>query len=241
MNKLFLGLIMMGMIRCAPDDGGGGGGGGDGKGGDGKGGKSDADIIKDLQAQITERDGKIKELSDKPKPKDDPSLNDRVKQEREEKDKKDGDQKALESAIRFSLQSEKFIKEHESILPKEVGDFFTAAEKEKYDSPIQKANAIKSAIIQSFFSVQANVDKLTPSHKNQLEDYLKLTKNGKEERAQSVFENIFEPSLEITKQIKKAEEITKAKNGYNNSSDADKAYKEKLMGLSKKHYLGEKK
>lgn len=175
-----------------------------------------------------------------PPPPVDEDLREKVRRENEDKAKKDGDHKRLEASLRFNLMSDKFIKEHESILPKEIGDIFAAADKESYDSAIEKANATKAAIIQSFFSLQANVDQLTSSHKSAVEDYLKLTKKGREERAHDVYENIFEPSLEMTKRIKRAEQISLGRNGEKNESDKEKEYKDKLVSASKKHYFGEK-
>jgi hypothetical protein len=116
-------------------------------------------------------------------------------------------------------------------------DIFQAAEKEKYDSPVHKANAIKSAMMQEFFSIQANVDLLTPHQKSSIEDYLKMTKLGKEEKAQAIFENVFEPALSMVKATKKAEELVRARNGYGNSNDMETNYKNKIMQLSGARYL----
>lgn len=170
----------------------------------------------------------------------DKSLNEKVKDEADAKDKRELESKTLETALKFNLTSDKFINENKSVLPKEIGDIFAAAEKEKFDSAIDRANATKAAIIQSFFSLQANVDLTTPSQRQSVEDYLKLTKKGKEERADEVYRNVFEPTLEMIKRIKRAEESSKSKEGYSEGSDLDKAYKEKLIKGSRQHFLGEK-
>lgn len=168
------------------------------------------------------------------------SLTDKVRKDTDDRAKRDTDTKALEAALMFNLTSSEFIKANESLLPKEVGDIFKAAEKENYSSATEKANATKAAIIQSFFSMQANVDMLTENQKVILSDYLKLTKGGKEEKARQIYENLFEPTLESLKRIKKAEELSRSRNGFKNSSQIDEQYKEKLMSGSRKHYLGEK-
>lgn len=201
------------------------------------GGKSVEDQIKELQSQLSERDRKIAELSKSGGSGDDPDLTDRVRKDREDKAKKDSDSKSIETALTFTLKSDNFLKENESILPSDASEIFKAAESEKYDSPVQKANAIKAGLIKSFFSVQANIDTLTSSQKTSLEDYLKLSKNGKEEKAQQVFENILEPALELSKRMKKAEELQRARNGFGTSSDQAKAYKEKLLTLAKKRFF----
>lgn len=169
------------------------------------------------------------------------SLNDKVKREREDREKKDSNTKNLESALTFNLTSAEFLKANESVLPKEIGEIFQAAEREKYESAVEKANATKAAIVQSFFAQQANVDLLTDNQKAVLSDYLKFTKNAKEEKAKDIFENLFEPALSMLKRVKKAEELGRNKMGFRDGSKGDTQYKEKLMNLSKKHFLGETK
>jgi hypothetical protein len=186
-----------------------------------------------LKAKLAAYEQKEKESSTE--------LVDKAKAIREETDKKKSDYKALESAITFNTQGKDFLKTHESILPKEAADIFAAAEKETYDSPVQKASNIKSGIITEFFKVQANLDLLTPTHKQTLDGFLKLTKNGKEEKAQEIYENIFEPAIEMMKRIKKAEEVNRSQNGLGNLTDQEAAYTKRMRELSEKHYLGEKK
>jgi hypothetical protein len=168
------------------------------------------------------------------------SLNDKVRLDRDARDKKDSDTKNLESALTFNLTSQDFLKSNESLLPKEIGEIFKTAQNEKYESAIERANATKSAIIQSFFSQQSNVDLLTESQKSTLSDYLKLTKAGKEEKAKDLYDNIFEPALSTLKRVKKAEELGRSRFGYKDASKGDSQYKEKLMQGSRKHFLGEK-
>ncbi len=208
------------------------------KDGSGSSGADDIQALKDKIAGLEKE--KLEWSSNKDKDKD-LSLNDKMKLERDDQDKKNSESKSLESALTFNLTSVDFIKTNESVLPKDISDIFKLAEREKYDSPIHKANATKAAIVQSFFSIQDNEDLLTPSQKSSLADYLKLTKNGKEEKAREIYDNLFEPALNSLKRIKKAEELNRSKYGYKSDSKGDSQYKEKLMGLSRKHYLGEKK
>ena len=194
-----------------------------------------SDELRTIRAELDKMRQERDELLKK-----DQSLNDKVKYERDNRDKRESDSKQLESALTFNLTSSEFLKMNESILPKEISEIFEAASKEKYESAIQKANATKAAIIQSFFSQQTNVDMLTESQKSTLEDYLKLTKNGKEEKAREIYDNLFEPALGSLKRVKKAEELYRSKNGFRGDSKGDSQYKEKLMSLSRRHYLGEK-
>jgi hypothetical protein len=224
----------------------------EGEGGGGGGGESKpaADAAKELadlkasNAALLERFNKLEAASKKggsggAGETDDEDLNEKARKQREADDKKSGDSKALEAALRFDMSRGDFLKSHASILPKDVTDIFAAADKETYGSAVEKDSAVKAGLIQSFFAVQANVDALTPGHKSQLEDYLKLTKNGKQEKAAHVYSMIFEPALEMLKRTKKAEALSK---GHGSSSDVEQAYKQKLMNGSQQHFnVGAKK
>lgn len=183
-----------------------------------------------LKLKIAEYEAKLKP------PADDPDLLKKAK------DQADADKKGkeyetnLERAIRFSHHAPEFIKTNQSLLPKNASDILSAADKETYSNAIEKDQAIKSGLIQSFFEVQSNVELLTAAQKIQLDDYLKLTKTGKQDKAQAVYDSIFEPTFEMLKRVKKAEAINK---GFG-APGTDEAYKNKLINGSKKHYLGEK-
>lgn len=176
----------------------------------------------------------LEALKTKP-PADDPDLLEKARKQREADDKKQADTKSLEAALKFNLNSSQFLKDHATLLPKDIADIFKSAEAEKFDTAIEKDAAIKAGIIQSFFSIQANLDLLTPGLKSSLEDYLKLTKTGKQDKAQQIYDSIFEPAFEMLKRVKKAEALQKG-----HGTGSDDAYKQKLMAGSKKHYLGEK-
>lgn len=176
----------------------------------------------------------------KKKDEDDQSLTDKVKKEQDERDKKNSDSKSMESALMFNMGAAEFLKTNESILPKGVTDIFKMAEKENYGNAVEKANATKAALIQAFFSQQSNLELLTSSQQSILADYLKLTKNGKEEKAREIYDSLFEPTLMTLKRVKKAEDLGKAKAGFGDNTDTDKAYKDKLMGMANKKYFGGK-
>lgn len=203
--------------------------------------KKNDDVNKETKADP--RDEKIKALEEKlnqldkmlgsKKETQDDDLVAKAKKQREADDKQSVDAKTLEAAIRFSVGADSWIKTNKSLLPKETEDIFKAAEKENFSSPVEKDAAIKSGIIQSFFNVQSNLDLLTPALKNQLDDYLKLTKTGKQEAAQKIYDAIFEPTFEMLKRIKKTEALQKG-----HGTGDDDSYKKRMMDLSKKHYLG---
>lgn len=147
--------------------------------------------------------------------------------------------KQLESALKFNLEIDSFVKANKSLLPAEVEKIIEVANRETYDSAVDKTNAIKIGLMTSFFNQQANLDVLTPSQKAQVEDFQKLSKKGKEMKAAALYENVFEPALEVFKRIKKAEEVVKARSGIVSGSSTEDAYKQKMINFSKKAYLKE--
>jgi hypothetical protein len=205
-------------------------------------GKSASDISKAVQEKLKPKEEP--KPDPKPEPKTDPNeltLGQKVQKENEQKAANQADKQKLEAALRFTMNADKFISENKAILPKEISDIFARAEKESYDSDVDKANEIKSSVIQSFFSQQANLDLLTDSQKVSVSDYLKLTKSAKEQAAHDLYQNVFEPTLGMLKRIKKAEQVAKSNGGAVDPSDTDKAYKDKLMSGSQEHYLGVRK
>ena len=202
-------------------------------------GKEKSDLAKqidELTKRNAELDAKLADLA-KSKNDEDLDLKDKAKLSREADDKKNSDTKALESALRFAMKADEFIKTNASLLPKGISDIFKQADKENYSNAIEKDSAIKSNIVQSFFEVQSNVDLLTPGLKSRLDEYLKLTKTGKQDQAKAVYDDVFEPAFEMLKRVKKAEALGK---GYNTDDDESSAYKNRMIKLSKSHYLGEK-
>lgn len=242
-------MILGGMILRAPEgDGTGGGGGkgdgkgaGDGKGdgkGSGQGGGDDVAALKAANAALEARLAKLEAGGKKDDPKPDDDLETKARKEREAKEKAAGDSKQLEAALRFSLGAKDWLKQNATLLPKDIEGIFTAADKETYGNALEKDAAIKSGIIQNFFKVQANLDLLTAGPKSDLEEWLKLTKNGKEEKAQKIFDSVFEPAFETLKRVEKARQLNQG--GHVNSSEVDAAFKDRLMKKSRQHYLGEK-
>ncbi len=79
---------------------------------------------------------------------------------------------------------------------------------------------------------------LTENQKKSLADFLKLTKNGKEETSHTIYENVFEPGFEMLKQVKKTEDKMKAKQ--QDSTSNSNSYKDKLKAGSMEKYFGKK-
>lgn len=194
---------------------------------------SSAKELANLKKEKEDRENQDKE-KDKEK---NSTLHDKVNRDRLDQDKKQSESKQIEAALTFTLSSADFLKQHEAILVKGASDIFKAADKEKYDSPIDKANAIKVGLIDLHFSQQYNVDFLNEDQKSDLADYQKLTKNGKEEKANEIYKNVFKPAIDIMKRVKKAEELGKSKQGLGGDTDADQALKDKMISLGQKKFF----
>ncbi len=234
--------------KAGGDGAGGGGGAGSGAGGDagGSGAKSgDSDTkaqLADALAKIGAFEERFKKLEGNNSggaggKGDSKDLSDKAREEREAADKSNLNQKQLESAINFNLKAPQWLKDNAALLPKTIQGIFDQAAKENYANAIEKDSAIKVGVVSEFFSIQENADLLTESQRSALEDFRKLTKNVKQERAQLIYDTIFEPTFEMLKRVKKAEQLRK---GIVEPNDSENAYKNKLVGLSRKHYLGEK-
>lgn len=179
----------------------------------------------------------LEKLKPKDPPKDDPSLAEKAQKEREEGEKKQKYEKSLEAALNFTIAAKDFCKANDGLIPKNIEGIFAAAEKENFGSAIEKANAIKVGVVSEFFAIQANLDLLTLTQKNELENFLKLTKNVKQERVEEVYSMIFEPTLETLRKIEKAKQVN---GGKKDQSSAEKDLADRMMKQSKKHYLGDK-
>lgn len=169
-------------------------------------------------------------------PPEDASLEEKAKKDRETKEAASKNQRSLESAINFSVASKEFIKNNKALLPPSIESLFTQADKETYDSAIEKANAIKVGIVSEFFLVQANMDQLTGPQKIEVDNFFKLTKTGKQDRVENVYSMIFEPTLEMARKIEKARQLN---NGDKNQTDGEKVLADRMMKMSRQHYLGE--
>src|SRR4051812_7360177 len=116
---------------------------GDGKGAGGGGAgddKNKTDPTKEVETLKTSNAALLARLEalEGKKKTDEDDLLAKTKQMNQSEDKSKVDQKVLEASITFGLKSDEFLKNNASLLPKETSDLFKAADKESYDSPIQK-------------------------------------------------------------------------------------------------------
>lgn len=203
--------------------------------------KKDADEGKTLktQAEKDKQEKADKEKADKDKNQPN-ELQEKVRKEKEDAEKAKAGTRQIEGALKFNLSVDEFVKTNADLLPGEIPEILKVAAKENYDTALDRAAAVKVAMIQSFFSVQDNLTALTSGQKQALDEFLKLTKNGKEQKAEGIYENLFEPALETMRKVKKAEELGKTRSGFASGTKTQDDYKNRLMKNSRKAHLGEK-
>lgn len=187
-----------------------------------------------------ENDDYKKKATLPPTPPEDEDLITKAKKQSQSTDETAKEIKAIEKALQFNLGVDDFVKNNQDLLPSEIINIVSMAHKETYDSAAGKASALKASMIQSYFLVEANREALTKNQLEGLDDYLKLTKTGKEDKASEIFTNIFEPALETTRKIKKAEELGRSNLGFSSGNDAENAYRDRLIKGSRRAHLNEK-
>lgn len=233
MTKFLMGQMLL-MDKNKDGDGGGGGGGGGSAPT-----KEEFDALKKQNADLLARFEALekKEKGTGGKDENDPDLADKARKEREAKDAESKKTAKLERALKFNIAGPEFMKANATLLPKSVESIWTQAEKENYGSAIEKAAAIQVGIISEFFALEENMAQLTGPQKFQVEEFKRLTKTDKQDRVEQIWDSIFEPTFEMVKKIKRAQEMA---NGQKSQSDGEKALADRMMKMSKKHYLGEK-
>lgn len=170
------------------------------------------DMIKAVQADLAAlKGGKQNE--------DDPLLDKISKQK-----KQDTDQKALAariaSATLFNDKLETFLKEYAGILPEDVNELPKTASEVDYPDAIQRANALKSSLVTSFFKEEANKKYLSESQNAKLKSWLALGKDARAEEAHQIYESIFEPAVNHARSVRQAQ-LKQKEDSYAGSKDSD--------------------
>lgn len=234
MSKFF-GNSILGNVRILMDTAG------EGKGAGGGTPTPPADLSKDLEAERAKNADLMKrlealeksKLGDPVKPEEN-DLAEKARKDREAKEKQTSETAKLEKAIRFTTGISDFVKTNASLLPKSLDGILAQAEKEKYDSAIEKAQAVQVALVSEFFAVQSNLDLLTESQKNALAEFSALTKNVKQERVQQLYDMIFEPAFKSLKDIAKAKQL---RDGEADPNDKKAAYAKRMAEISKAKFI----
>ncbi|MDR2426833.1 MAG: hypothetical protein LBD46_06635 [Endomicrobium sp.] len=198
----------------------------------------------EAKAKAEAAEKELKELKEKQKllsvpPNPNPTLEDLIA-----KSKKDSEEQAkikeinnqLERAVEFNYKIETFAKENKEIVGDEVINIIELSKGRNYDTGIEKANELRSAILNKYFSVQSNIDALrTESFKKKATEFLALTQIKRNELSDEYWE-LFELSVENIRRDKKQAELVKAENGIE-TNDFQKKYKEKLAEQANEYYF----
>jgi hypothetical protein len=166
-----------------------------------------------------------------------PALLQKEREDQAKKDKEAQDLRDVESTVEFNHGIVNFVKDNANLLPAEVKGVVERAMQEKYDTAADKARAIRESVVVSFFALQSNEDLLTPAQKRELDEWRKLAKNARASKVTSIYQNIFEPTLQQLRNVKRAEEVSRGRMGIAVGTDADKAYAEKFQEASFKKFF----
>jgi hypothetical protein len=195
------------------------------------------------EAEIARLKAELETKGAPPKPEGNPDEDDlaaKAAKEAKEREKLKSDSRKMESAIGFNMGIKSFFEASKDLLPTELPALLETAEKENYDNAISKANALRASIVSEFFKIQENLDALTPSQKFLLTEFMSLTKNAREEKSESYYNNLFEPVIESNRRVRKAEQLAKAAAGITDAGGVEEAYRQRLIKKSRRVYLGEK-
>lgn len=224
--------------------GSGGQGAGDGKGGQGGG----APDLAAITARLEKLEKENAELRSKGQggqggqgaggSDDDGDLAAKAAREREAAEKKTRETATLGTAIKFNMQARDWAKTNASLLPTTIASILDQADKVNYGDDIKKAAALKVGIFSEFFAQQANLELLTDTQKQALDDFKKLTQDEKHDRIAKIFDDVFEPTFLALKRIKKADQVAK---GHGTPTDSEAAHREKMKAFARKHHLKETK
>lgn len=170
-----------------------------------------------------------------PAPQEDKTkLEEDARKKAEEEAKNKAQSKKIENAVAFSYDITKLLSENPDILGEEIKSIIDLAAKRDYPNAIEKANELRSAILNTFFSKQANIDALvTESFKKKATEFLALTTIKRNELSEEYW-NLLELAVENIKKEKKHEELLKKGKGEYTGSDAEEKYDKKIFGLRDK-------
>lgn len=115
---------------------------------------------------------------------------------------------SLANAIKFNLSIESFIKDNETILPKEAKALFDTVNSKVYSTDVEKANVLRKGLIDQFIELKENFDILPNSLKERAGKYKALTDDEKTKQS-SQFWDIVEIGTSQKVLIRKAEQLSK--------------------------------
>lgn len=145
------------------------------------------------------------------------------------------DRADIESAIKFNMNIDKFVTDNQALLPAEAKKILETVNGKSYSSEKSKADELRKSLIDSFIQVQANIDALPQSQKDQVNIYKALTEDEKV-RQSTKFWGVVDVGISQKMLTKKANELAKAGNGGGDSG----AFEQRFLELGNRFLKKEK-
>jgi hypothetical protein len=198
---------------------------------------TDKDQAKDESSKIAALEAKIDALSkllDKGQG-EDKDLKNKVEDDKAKKETDQARDREIENAALF-VNDKTFADDTAGLLGENTAAIFEKAKTENYGSTLERANDLRASLIEDAFSIQENLDQLTPSQRAKIESFNKSTRPKKQELAGSLFCEILEPFIQLQKAKAKAEEVRKAAGGLGTKTSDEQEYEKKLVDHARKNY-----
>lgn len=155
--------------------------------------------------------------------KPDPTL-DEIEKTKKAQQKERESQDRIVAAAKFNMGLDTFLKEYAGVLPDDANEIAKVATADKYPNELDRASAIKAALIQSFFKEEENAKLLSESQKAKWKAYQSLGTVGRLEEAASMYEIVFEPAVNHARSIRQAK-IKQTSETFAGSKDSDIIFK----------------
>lgn len=162
----------------------------------------------------------------------DASTLEKARQAEEESATRRATEKAIADAARFSVSIKETITAGEGFFPDETSEIIKVNAKANFDSELDKANDLRSSLIESVFSQKKNLELMTPSAQEKVNAYLELSPKKRQEKAGEYWEYV-NTALDIHNRIAKAERVNNSRAGMS-SAPWQKEHEGKLFGLNQK-------
>ena len=89
----------------------------------------------------------------------------------------------IQSSVKFNHSVGEFVEKNKSLLPEEAATILTTAATKTFKNENEKANVIRKSLLDSFLSVQENLDALKGSLKDRAIKYRSLVESEKENQS----------------------------------------------------------
>lgn len=188
-------------------------------------------ILTSIQSMNTFFEQQKANAEAKEQKKEDPSILEEAKKSYENKQIQQTEHGNMENAIKFNLQLSKFTEDFKDYLPKTTQTLIEEVEKKNYGSEVQRANAIRSGIIQAFIELQENIEILPQTMKDKVSLFKALTVDEQEKQSAS-FWDVVEVGTTSRQLRGRAEALQKANRTGTNGGDNE--HRSRFLGLGDK-------